>query len=78
MVWKDAIERADSFDTETVRDALAATNMRTFYGDIKFASTGQNVAKPMVLRQIQNGKFNVVAPLQWATWPVMYPRKMPE
>jgi branched-chain amino acid transport system substrate-binding protein len=76
MVWKDAFERANSFDTEKLRDALAATNMKTFYGNIKFAPEGNNIAKPMVLRQIQNGKLNVVAPLKWASHPVVHPRKV--
>jgi branched-chain amino acid transport system substrate-binding protein len=75
MVWKDAFERADSFDTEKLRDALANTNMKTFYGDIKFSKAGNNIAKPMVLRQIQDGKLNVVAPSEWASHPVDWPRK---
>ena len=49
LVFKDAFERANSFDTKKVRDALAATDMQTFYGNIKFAEGGQNVSKPMVL-----------------------------
>ena len=48
LVLKDAFERANSFDQKS-RDALAATNMQTFYGNIKFAPGGQNVDKPMVL-----------------------------
>ncbi len=75
MVWKDAFERANSFDTEKLRDALANTDMKTFYGDIKFSKAGNNIAKPMVLRQIQNGKLNVVAPSEWASHPVEWPRK---
>ena len=74
MVWKDAFERAQSFDTEKLRDALAATEMKTFYGNIKFSKAGNNISKPMVLRQIQNGKFNVVAPLKWASHKVEWPR----
>ena len=35
LVFKDAFERANSFDKKKVRDALAATNMQTFYGNIK-------------------------------------------
>ena len=53
LVWKDAFERANSFDTEKVRDALAKTDMQTFYGNIKFGSGGQNTAKPMVLFQVR-------------------------
>ena len=70
MVWKDAFERANSFDTKKVRDALSATKMKTFYGSIEFAKAGNNIAKPMVLRQIQNGKLVVVAPSKWASHPV--------
>ena len=76
MVWKDAFERANSFDTDKLRDALAATDMDTFYGRIKFSEAGNNIAKPMVLRQIQNGQFNVVAPSKWASHPIQYPRKV--
>ena len=77
LVWKDAFERANSFDTEKLRQALSETNMKTFYGDIKFSKAGNNIAKPMVLRQIQNGKFNVVAPSKWASHKVNWPRKVP-
>jgi len=76
LVWKEAFEAADSFDTEKVRDALAATDMKTFYGGIKFSDKGNNIAKPMVLRQIQKGVFNVVAPSEWASHPVNYPRRV--
>ena len=75
LVWKDALERANSFDIAKVRQAIADTDMKTFYGGIKFAAAGNNIAKPMVLRQIQGGKLNVVAPLKWASHPVDWPRK---
>ena len=75
LVWKDAFERANSFDTEKVRDAIAATDMKTFYGNIRFSEAGNNIAKPMVLRQIQDGKYNVVAPSKWASHPVQFPRQ---
>ncbi len=75
MVWKDAFERANSFDTDKLRDAIADTDMKTFYGGIKFSEAGNNLAKPMVLRQIQDGKFNVVAPSKWASHAVDWPRK---
>jgi len=75
LVWKDAFERANSFDVEKVRNAISATDMKTFYGDIKFAPAGNNIAKPMVLRQIQNGEYKVVAPLKWASSKIDWPRK---
>jgi len=74
MVWKDAFERANTFDVATVRQALSDTNMKTFYGNIKFSAAGNNTAKPMALRQIQNGKLNVVFPAKWATHKVEWPR----
>ena len=67
IVWKDAFERGQTFDTEKLRDAIANTNLQTFYGPIKFGPQGNNIAKPMVLRQIQDGEYNVVAPEKWAS-----------
>ncbi|MEP1210004.1 MAG: amino acid ABC transporter substrate-binding protein [Rhizobiaceae bacterium] len=74
-VFKDAFERAASLDKEKVRDAIAATDMKTFYGDIRFSEAGNNIAKPMVLRQIQGGAYNVVAPSAFASHKVNWPRK---
>ena len=77
LVFKDAFERANSFDQKKVRDALAATDMQTFYGNIKFAPGGQNVSKPMVLFQVicDGGKCEnkVVAPLKWASAKLVHP-----
>ncbi len=74
-VFKDAFERAGSLDKEKVRDAIAATDLMTFYGGIKFSEAGNNIAKPMVLRQIQNGEYNVVAPAEFASHDLNGPRK---
>ena len=76
LVWKDAFERADSFDTDKLRAALYATDMQTFYGGIRFSKAGNNVAKPMALRQIQNGQLHVVAPSKVAAKKVVHPRKV--
>jgi branched-chain amino acid transport system substrate-binding protein len=79
LVFKDAFERAQSFDTKKVRDALAATDMQTFYGNIKFAEGGQNVSKPMVLFQVScndDGSVcenKVVAPTKWASAELVHP-----
>ena len=74
-VFKDAFERAGSLDKEAVRDAISATDLSTFYGQIKFSAAGNNIAKPMVLRQIQDGEYNVVAPSAFASHEVNWPRK---
>ena len=79
LVFKDAFERAQSFDTKKVRDALAATDMQTFYGNIKFAEGGQNVSKPMVLFQVSCNddgskcENKVVAPTKWASAELVHP-----
>ncbi len=78
LVWKSAFERANSFDTEKVRDALAKTDMQTFYGNVKFSKAGQNIAKPMVLFQVicgDDGKCEnkVVAPTKWASAELVHP-----
>ena len=74
QTFVDAFQRAGSFETDAVRDALAATDMQTFYGNIKFDESGKNIAKPMALRQVQNGSLVVVSPTKWAAGDVIYPR----
>ncbi len=74
LVYVEALRRANTFNTEKVRDAIAATEMETFYGNVKFDETGKNVVKPMVLRQIQNGEYTVVAPTRWASGKLIHPR----
>jgi len=77
LVWKDAFERANSTDTEKVRDALAKTDMQTFYGNIKFGDGGQNIAKPMVLFQVRcegdSCANKLVAPTKWASHKLVHP-----
>jgi len=73
-VMADAFQRAQILDPEKVRDAIAATNLKTFYGPIKFDESGRNVAKPMVLTQIIDGAYVVVGPKQWATQDPIIPR----
>ena len=76
-VFKDAFERSGSLDKDALRDAIApppTTELSTFYGGIKFAPEGNNIAKPMVLRQIQDGAYNVVAPSEFASHQIAFPR----
>ncbi len=74
-VFKDAFERSGSLDKEALRDAISATDLQTFYGPIKFSEAGNNIAKPMVLRQIQDGAYNVVAPSAFASHELNWPRQ---
>lgn len=72
-VFADAIARAGSLDPQKVRDAIAATDLMTFYGPVKFDATGKNVAKSMVMYQVQNEKYVVVAPAKWASGKPIFP-----
>jgi branched-chain amino acid transport system substrate-binding protein len=74
LVYADAFARAGTLEVDKVRDAIAATDMETFYGHIDFDDTGKNIAKPMVLLQVLKGKYEVVGPTKWATQKVVYPR----
>ena len=69
-VWKEAFEAANSFDKDTVRDAISAVEMETFYGDIKFSEAGNNIAKPMFMRQIgADGSYSLVESFDDMTFP---------
>ena len=56
LVYKAAIEKAQSLDAKKVREALAAVDVETLYGRVKFEPTGQ-IAMGQVLVQIQEGKL---------------------
>ena len=75
QVFADAFERAGSLEKDALRQALAETDMMTFYGPVKFAPEGNNIAKPMVLRQIQDGEYKIVAPQNFASEKLQYPRE---
>ena len=72
-VFKEAFEAANSFDKDKLRDAISAVEMETFYGDIKFSAQGNNIAKPMFMRQIDSsGTYNLVE----KAGDMAYPRKV--
>jgi branched-chain amino acid transport system substrate-binding protein len=73
LTFVDAFQRAGSLDQQKVRDALAKTDLMTFFGPIKFDATGKNIAKSMVLYQVQDGQYKVVAPSRWASSKIIYP-----
>ncbi len=74
LVFADAFNRAQSLDPEKVREAIAATELETFYGPIEFDAAGRNIAKPMVLIQVQGGQYVVVTPAKWASGEPILPR----
>jgi len=60
-VFKDAIERAGSLDREKVREAIAAADLDTVYGKVKFLENGQIKGTSVVL-QILDGQIYQVYP----------------
>ncbi|HEY7358708.1 MAG TPA: amino acid ABC transporter substrate-binding protein, partial [Ktedonobacterales bacterium] len=73
LAFQYAIQQAGSIDPGKVRDALAKLDITTFYGEIRFDSTGSNTYKPMATIQIQNGKIVTVYPANIANAPLVYP-----
>lgn len=73
LAFQYAIQKAGSIDPQKVRDALASLDIMTFYGQIRFDSTGANTFKPMATVQIQNGNLVTVYPSGVANAQLMYP-----
>ena len=73
LAFQYAIEKAGSLDPKAVRDALAALDVVTFYGILKFDSRGINVYKPMAVNQIQNGQLMTVWPAAVQNAKPLYP-----
>ena len=73
LALQRAIEKADSVNPDKVRDALAALDVMTFFGQLKFDSRGINTFKPMVVEQIQNGAHHTVFPAGVADAQPQYP-----
>lgn len=61
-VLADAVTRAGSTDKAAIRDALATTDMTTFYGPVKFGENGMNLGRDMPIIQVQDGEIEVLYP----------------
>lgn len=75
-VVADALKRAKEPTPKAVRDALAATDMKTAFGPVKFVSYGkknQQNQLPTFLVQWQKGKLETVWPRDLASKPYVYP-----
>jgi branched-chain amino acid transport system substrate-binding protein len=73
LALQRAIENAKSLDAKKVRDELAALDVITFFGQIKFDPRGINTFKPMVVEQIQSGQHHTVFPADVADAQPKYP-----
>ncbi len=67
-----ALTRAGAMDRDKVRDAIAATDMATVIGPVKFRPDGTGIIQSVVLQWI-NGKQELVWPKESATAPLAYP-----
>ncbi len=56
VALQKAIEKAGTLDKAKVRDALAALDIVTFYGPIKFSANGMNGGRDLPIIQVQGGK----------------------
>ena len=74
QILADAIARANSLDRDKIRDAIAATDMTTVIGPVKFNpdGTGQVVT---IINQWQDGKQQLIWPSDQAAGQVAYPAK---
>lgn len=57
-----AVETAGSTDKQAVRDALADTEILTFYGPIDFGDNGMNQGRDMPIIQVQGEDIKVLYP----------------
>ena len=62
VVIQKAIERAGTLNPDALRQAIAATDIATFYGPIKFRADGMNENRKLPIIQIQGGKPVVLFP----------------
>ena len=73
VVLADAIQKANSLDTNAVRETLYGLHIMTFFGEFQVDGTGKQSGHSMVLVQWQNGRLAVVAPAAVASGIVKYP-----
>jgi branched-chain amino acid transport system substrate-binding protein len=70
-----AMQKAGSIEPRAVRDVLAATDLMTAFGPVKFSPDGDGDAIVMgaKLGQVQSGKIEVVYPADVRTAKLIYP-----
>jgi branched-chain amino acid transport system substrate-binding protein len=67
-----ALGKAGSLDHDKVRDAIAATDMTTVIGPVKFRPDGTGIVNAVFLQWL-DGKQELVFPKEAATKPLVYP-----
>jgi branched-chain amino acid transport system substrate-binding protein len=74
QVLAAAIEKAGTLNRQKVRDAIAATDLMTVTGQVKFQPNGKRQNATPVVTQWQNGKTELVWPNDLKTKSLIYPR----
>ena len=72
QIVADAIERAGRLNHDAIRDAMAATNMPTVVGPVRFRPDGTGIV-PTVFVQWQEGKQELVWPNALGAVRLLYP-----
>ena len=72
QILADAVARAKVLDRDKIRDAVAATNMTTVVGPVRFRPDGSGEVK-VFFQQWLKGKQELVWPKEFATAPLGYP-----
>jgi branched-chain amino acid transport system substrate-binding protein len=67
-----AVGKAGSLDRDKIRDAIAATDMTTVIGPVKFRPDGTGIVNAVFLQWL-DGKQELVWPKDSATKPLVYP-----
>jgi branched-chain amino acid transport system substrate-binding protein len=72
QILSAAVTRANALDRDKIRDAIAATDMTTVVGPVKFRPDGTGIVQSVFVQWI-NGKQELVWPKESATAPLAYP-----
>jgi branched-chain amino acid transport system substrate-binding protein len=67
-----ALSKAGAADRDKVRDAVAATDLTTVIGPVKFRRDGTGIVRSVFLQWV-NGRQELVWPQDYATVPLAYP-----
>lgn len=72
QIVTNAIERAGKLDPAAIRDAMAATNLPTVVGPVRFRPDGTGMVRTVIV-QWQGGKQELVWPKDLGAKPLLFP-----
>jgi branched-chain amino acid transport system substrate-binding protein len=77
QILADAIKRAGTLDRNKIRDAVAATDMTSVQGPVKFRADGVGIT-PVAIMQWQKGVSQVIYHEKFTTSPLLLMPKWSE